>query len=317
MNYKKFVITALATLTFGSILLNSCGKPDEHNNGEESKGIEIAVENPVRTKLTEYTDLNANTAYLKQEIVRATFQGYIDKAFKNIGDKVKQGDVLFLIRTKEADATINLSDSGVRKFDGSVKVTARTDGIITQLDHQTGDYVADGDQLAMIVDPQSLRIMLEVPFEYSSSINSNDLFTIQLPDGKDFNARVDKKIPSIDPSAQTQKYILKVDSQLDLPANLNVNVKVPVKSINDALAVPKAAVMTNETQTEFWIMKMMNDSTAVRENIKKGIETDSLVQVVDPKINLNDRFITEGAYGLPDTAKVFIQTKTGGAAKTK
>jgi hypothetical protein len=54
-------------------------------------------------------------------------------------------------------------------------------------------------------------------------------------------------------------------------------------------------------------MKLLNDSTAVKLDIKKGIQTDSLVQVLDPVLSLNDRFITEGAYGLPDTVKIVIK----------
>jgi hypothetical protein len=56
----------------------------------------------------------------------------------------------------------------------------------------------------------------------------------------------------------------------------------------------------------FWIMKLINDSTAVRENIHKGIETDSLVQILSPRLNKSDRVISSGAYGLPDTSKIEI-----------
>ncbi len=30
------------------------------------------------------------------------------------------------------------------------------------------------------------------------------------------------------------------------------------------LVLPKQAVLGNETQTEFWVMKLINDSTAVK-----------------------------------------------------
>jgi hypothetical protein len=75
----------------------------------------------------------------------------------------------------------------------------------------------------------------------------------------------------------------------------------------NAIALPKSAVITNETESEFWVMKLLNDSMAVKLDIKKGIQTDSLVQVLDPVLSLNDRFITEGAYGLPDTVKIVIK----------
>ena len=55
------------------------------------------------------------------------------------------------------------------------------------------------------------------------------------------------------------------------------------------------------------MMKIVNDSTAVRLDVTRGIETDSLVQIKEPKISESDRFITEGAYGLPDTVKIIIK----------
>jgi multidrug efflux pump subunit AcrA (membrane-fusion protein) len=289
------------------IFLMSCGKAEENKSDQDSKGAEVIAGYPVRKKLTEYINLNATSVYIKQEIVRATFQGYIENTLKNIGDKINSGDILFLIKTKEADAVIGKNELD-GKFNGVVKILARTDGVITELNHQTGDYVSDGDQLAVLVDPLSLRIMMDVPFENSNSISINNSLTVQLPNGKTYTARVTKKNPSIDPANQTQKYILQMNRALDLPSNLNVSVKLPIRNYDEAITLPKTSIMSNETQTEFWIMKVLNDSTAVKVDIKKGIETDSLVQIAEPKIGLNDRFIIDGAYGLSDTAKVSIQT---------
>ena len=83
-------------------------------------------------------------------------------------------------------------------------------------------------------------------------------------------------------------------------------VRIPIKLFKDATVVPKSAIVTNVTEDTFWLMKLINDTTAVRVNIKKGIETDSLVQVLAPSLNKSDRIITSGAYGLPDTSKIEI-----------
>ena len=309
MNSKKLKIVLYAAA--GSlIILISCGKPDGVKSETESKGIEVVECSPVKKNMFEYVNLNANTIFQKQEILRATFQGFIDKSYKNIGDKIKQNDLLFLIKTKEADA---FTDSQTKlydnQFNGLVKIFARTDGVLSELNHQTGDYVADGEQLAVLVDPLSLRIMLEVPFQYAKSVSDNNSYLILLPDGKEYAAHIIKRVPSIDPVNQTQKYILEINSKVELPANLNVNVKIPVKNSKDAFVLPKSSVMSNETQTEFWVMKIINNNTAMKVNIKKGIENDNLVQIIDPQFSLNDRFISEGAFGLPDTAKILIRNK--------
>jgi len=53
-------------------------------------------------------------------------------------------------------------------------------------------------------------------------------------------------------------------------------------------------------------MKLINDSVAIKIPIQKGIENDSLVEVVAPDFSVMDRFISSGNYGLPDTARIKI-----------
>jgi multidrug efflux pump subunit AcrA (membrane-fusion protein) len=91
-----------------------------------------------------------------------------------------------------------------------------------------------------------------------------------------------------------------------LPENLNVNARIPLRTIKDAIVLPKTAVLSNETLDQFWIMKLIDDQTAVRVDINKGIENDSLVQIIKPELSLTDRIVTEGAFGMPDTSKVVI-----------
>jgi len=309
MKIQKYIgLFLISAMLPALLLLSTCKKADDPKQEHEARGVEVSVGNPVQKRMVEFVTLNGNTIYQKQEIIRGTFGGYIEKAYKNIGDHVRQGDVLFLVKTKEADAAGK--DSPLHNgepFTGAIKISARTDGVLIELDHQTGDYIADGEQLAIVVDPSSLRIALEVPFEYSKKISPRSGLVLQLPDGREFKVTGGKQVPSMDPANQTQRFILEPGAKLDLPANLNVGVKIPLQVCENAIALPNSALMTNETQSEFWVMKVINDSLAVKLIVQKGIESDSLVQIVEPKFSLSDRFVTEGAFGLPDSASIAIQ----------
>jgi hypothetical protein len=74
----------------------------------------------------------------------------------------------------------------------------------------------------------------------------------------------------------------------------------------DAQVLPRAAVLGNETQTEFWVMKVLNDSLAVRVAISKGIENKNEVEITEPRFLPDDKIILTGNYGLPDTAAIII-----------
>jgi multidrug efflux pump subunit AcrA (membrane-fusion protein) len=305
MNLKNKKLFFLFVLSLILITLSSCGKKDSEETETPLKGVEVIAGSPVTTKMNEYLDLNANTFFLSQEIVRVTFPGFIIKTNKNLGDHVKKGDLLFSIKTKEASASDSIYLEN--QFNGMVNIYARSNGILTELTYQTGDYVTESDRLALIVDPSSLRLMLNVPFQYSKNISVSDSYPIKLPDNKEFSAKVVKKLPSIDAVNQTQSFILEPNAPINVPANLNLIVKIPLKSLVNAVALPKSAVVTNETESEFWVMKIINDSTAVKLDVTKGIETDSLVQIKDPVLSANDRFVIEGAYGLPDTVNIVIK----------
>jgi hypothetical protein len=75
---------------------------------------------------------------------------------------------------------------------------------------------------------------------------------------------------------------------------------------SEAVSLPKEAVITNETQSEFWIMKMTDSITAVKVCVKKGIESTDRVEIVSPALKSTDNILLTGNYGLPDTAKVTV-----------
>lgn len=309
MNHYKIKLKSIIKYftTISLIFFISCTSESKDTPLPSESGTTVKITNPIRTNLTEYINLNANTIFLNKEIIRSTFQGFIEKIYKNIGDVVKIGDPIFLIRTKESSASDSLHIGiGNKIFKGTITIKVQANGILTLLNFNTGDYVSEGEQLAIISNPSSLRINLNVPYQYVSKINYGSICTILLPNGKTVKANIQKIIPSVDPTSQTQTFILSLDGSESLPENLNVNVQIPLSFVKDALTLPKSAVMSNETLEKFWVMKLINDSTAVQVDIQKGIENDSLIQIVKPQFNLNDRIIFDGAYGLPDTANVMI-----------
>jgi biotin carboxyl carrier protein len=288
------------------ILLVSCSKTQEENSGE-AIGAPVSVSHPHVAPMTDYLRLNATTAFLTKEVVRSTVQGFIRKAFKSIGDAVTKGDLLFTLQTKESSALTDvMHDSTHTQFASVITIRASSDGILSEIDHFAGDFVSEGDQIAVVTNSGSLVVLLNAPYQNTNAIHIGEECTIHMPGGQTAGGKIVKSVPSVDISAQTQTYIIRCTRQ-SLPENLNVVVNIAVRSVPEAIVVPARAVMANETQNEFWIMKLLNDSTAVRVNIRKGIENDSLVQILQPVLSLQEKIITEGAYGLADTARVAVQ----------
>lgn len=270
-------------------------------------GTPVKVVHPFVKNMINYLQLNGTTVFLKKEIVRAPFQGYIQKTFKNVGDAVKIDDVLFLLQTKESFAINTPSEKNSNTDNLSVPIKSKSNGILTHLNFYSGGYVSDGEQLASIAIPNSLVVMLDVPYQNSSEIKIGEKCDLLLPDKRVMPGVISRSIPSVDSISQTQTYIISFKETAIIPENLNLTVRIPIHTLNNATVVPKGTILSNETLSSFWIMKLINDTTAIRVNIKKGIEDDSLVQVLNPKLSQGDKIISDGNYGLPDTAKINIE----------
>ena len=113
-------------------------------------------------------------------------------------------------------------------------------------------------------------------------------------------------MPSVDTLSQTQGMVIRVNSTNLIPENLVAKARIIKSARSAAASLPKAAILTNETQTEFWVMKLINPTTAVKTPVTKGIESGDRVEILSPRFSATDKIVVSGNYGLADTAKVKI-----------
>jgi multidrug efflux pump subunit AcrA (membrane-fusion protein) len=257
--------------------------------------------------VTSAVDLPAVTTFMNKNIIRATTTGIIEKLFINPGDFITTDQMLFTIRTREAMAlnkTVG-SDTSLT-FKGLINITSHKEGIISSISYQKGDFVLEGDELAVVSEQNSLVFILEVPFELDRYVGNNRKCSIMLPGNKQIKGTITGKLPEMNMQSQTVRYIVKPTAAGRLPGNLIASINL-VKSTNDkALVLPKKAVLGDETQTEFWVMKLINDSTAIKVIVRKGFENNDEVEITQPEFLASDRIVLTGNYGLSDTARISI-----------
>jgi multidrug efflux pump subunit AcrA (membrane-fusion protein) len=258
--------------------------------------------------LTEYIELNAVSAFLQKFYVKANTNGYLQTVDAYLGKYVQDGQLLFKLKTKEAQSignSINGLDSSL-KFSGIIDIRSSGHGFITQLNHQSGDYVQDGEQLAAISDMNSFVFLLDLPYELRPDVIGKSDVEVDLPDGEKLHGIIASALPTVDANSQTQSLVVKVNTSHSIPENLIAKVRIIKSKKMKTISLPKSAILTNETQDEFWVMKMIDSTTAIRVPVKKGIEMADRVEVISPKISDSDRVLVSGNYGLPDTARVRV-----------
>ena len=292
------------------MLFRSCKNNIKEEAAEPSvvTGTPITLTSPVLGNMREEVELNAVSAFLLKTNVKSNTNGYLQIVNASLGKLVHKGDDLFVIKTKEASVLENSThnmDSSLH-FKGVIHVKAPGTGYITQINYQAGDYVQDGEVIATITDTKSFVFLLDLPYELKPFLSSNKQIQLKLPDASILNGTIESPLPTVDPVAQTQRYIIRVNNSQNIPENLIAKVSIVKQAKSNTISVAKEAVLSNEIQTEFWIMKLLDSNTAVRVDIKKGIENNKSVEVLDPKLSVNDKIILTGHYGLSDTAKVVI-----------
>ena len=307
LNMKYCWLLCLLIIGAGSCHTDS-KKEEAAAEKQAVQGTPVTVTSVSIDTLSEFVDLNATSAYLQKSYVKANVNGYVQSVNAVLGKYVTAGQRLFTVKTKEAQSignAVNKLDPGF-KFSGINNITTSAGGYVTQLNHQAGDYVQDGEQLAIISDESSFAFLLNLPYELKQYLPNNNTVVLTLPDGTKLNGRVASSMPSVDAASQTQSIVIRVANNKTIPENLIAKVRIVKTHKMNVTTLPKAAVLTNDVQSDFWVMLLIDTNTAVKVPVRKGMEANDKVEILEPKFNPGDKILLTGNYGLPDTAKVTI-----------
>jgi multidrug resistance efflux pump len=305
----KYTIPATALL----LLLASCHASDNADTTAADQAVitqtPVTVTGITSDTMTEYLELNATAVYRQLNLIKASTTGYLKEVNIQPGQLVSLGQRVFTMRTKESQAlgnTINALDTSFR-FSGMVTIHASVSGYVQELNHQSGDYVQDGEQLATLTDSRSFGFMLNVPFEWRQYVRPGQSLSVRLPDSTIVAASVATALPSVDSVSQSEQVLLRVTgAQTYIPQNVIGKVKLIKTNKVGVVSLPRQAILADESQTDFWVMKMIDSTTAVKVPVKKGLEVNGQIEIVSPVFSAGDRIIVSGNYGLADTAKVKI-----------
>jgi biotin carboxyl carrier protein len=317
MSYDSIVEIAamkfrLLIFLLGIGSLTSCmhksSTEDEDNKSAAAVKTPVTIAQISRAVISDTLQFSATSAFLHKSVIRSAITGYIEDISLVGGDHVEAGQKIATIQTKEAQALQNIhTNDSLLNFKGTTLITSNLSGVVTNVMHQTGDYVQEGDALCEVAAQKSLIFMLNVPASKSSFIKPAQACWLLLPDHRRYPAKIQRMMPIANASSQSLQYLVGANINTTIPESLQVKILIPNTSQNAVPVLPKPCVLTNETETTFWVMKLINDTTAVRVNISIGMETADNLEILSPAFNASDRFLLNGNYGLGDTAYVQIE----------
>ncbi len=291
-----------------AVLLAAChgGAPAADAAGPPPRAQVQAVTVSTRA-LTQYRTFPATSTYPRKSTVTAPVAAYVTGVKVRLGDRVGAGQVLFTLETKERRAlggSVQRIDPSLKGF-GLVVVTAPASGIVSVLNiQQAGDYLLEGTPLCTVAESSQLVFQLNLPYEYHALAQGNPRCTIVLPDSTRLQGTVLAPLASVSPG-QSEVYLVRPTNPPGvIPENLIVQVRLTQTQRPQAQTLPAACVLADETQHHFWVMKLVNDSTAVKVPVTLGVQNPAEIEIKTPTFGPHDRLLSAGNYGLADTAKV-------------
>jgi len=293
-------------LLFLPFIFGSCAPRQQPAEEETVVKSDVKVSSPMIGNAESILSFKAVTRYMQTNDIRSQITGIVSQINFSVADPIKVNQPLFIIQPQEAAALKKLNFNNQILSGLSDTVYAHLNGQISKLAVQVGDFVQIGDVLASCIRSNSLRIIVYIPIEQVLDIEKIRNCSVVLPDGSVVEGRISSRLPSAENNDQTQAYIIETKKAITLSENINLSVYFTKEQVQDALFVPVSAVLGNEEQTSFWVIKLLSDSLCIKVPVEKGLEKDSMIQLVNSGLTGSDRVVTEGGYGLQDSASVRI-----------
>jgi hypothetical protein len=271
----------------------------------KENGTPVKVTTVSRKLMNDTLVLYGTLLFLKKTPITSPIAGFIQSVNTAPGDVPEVGKILFTLKTKEAAAYPDyISDTLFKHSVITVKANHhfRIDSVLKE----AGDFVQEGEVLCQTVDQSSMVVQLNFPFDKNFLVKPGRNCEVIFPDGKNYDAAVSKVLPEVDATSQTQQAYLHISNSEIFPEFLNVKVNFTQAATKESYVLPKSAILTDETMNEYWVMKLADDSTAVKQDVSIGRKTKSEIEIIEPVFSPDDRILISGNYGLPDTAKVMI-----------
>ncbi|MGD9344619.1 MAG: efflux RND transporter periplasmic adaptor subunit [Candidatus Aminicenantes bacterium] len=207
----------------------------------------------------------------------------------------------------QAKAALNLA-----KYNLDVSIMeAPFSGVVASKNAEVGDVInpmmggfSPTSGVVTLMDFSRVKIEVDVSHQDVVRIDKGQpaFMSVSALPGRTFPGRVSVVNMTADPT--TKKFHVEVTAEnpdLLLRPNTFGEITIEVSSREDALVVPQNAILEDK-----YVFVVSEDNTVKRQEVSIGLENTDMVEILDG-IQLGDRVVVEGSYGLDDGAKIEIK----------
>jgi multidrug efflux pump subunit AcrA (membrane-fusion protein) len=183
------------------------------------------------------------------------------------------------------------------------EIRSPINGVVTERPLYPGEMAAAGTPLLTVMDTSQVVARAHIPQQSAALLKVGDKAEVAVAGiDKPFQAKVAVVSPALDPNSTTVEVWAQAKNPgAQLKPGTSVQVSMVARSVPDALTIPAAALLTDQGVTS--VMVAGADGHAHKKPVKVGIRDDDRVQVVEG-LQLEDKVVASGSYGLPDNTKI-------------
>ena len=184
------------------------------------------------------------------------------------------------------------------------EIRSPIDGVVTDRPLFPGETASSGTPLMTVMNLSQVVARARVPAGEAAVLKVGNSAEISAPGGVNpVDGKVTVVSPAVDPNSTTVQVWVQARNPGDqLKPGSTVTVTVVAKKIPDALVIPREALLTNPGLGPH-VMVIDSNKVAHQRKVETGIEEDGKVQITSG-LKGGDLIVGEGAYGLPDGARV-------------
>jgi multidrug efflux pump subunit AcrA (membrane-fusion protein) len=326
-------ITTISVFLF--LVLPGCNKSKEtEENSTTDARVSVKITRLDKGTIESVVTASGTTDALRKEKIFSPVAGRIIALKVLEGSQVHTGDVMLILRTKEAQAAFEGAQALMRnasteqqKQEGQhalkladslqpqISVRARFDGVVASRNITEGELVSEQTELLTIIDPSTIVFIADIPINSIASIHPNLPTRIKFPQ---LTGLIDAVVDAVNPQADAQSQSVKVRlrfigltdvQQKLLKSNIPGTVNIITGAHHDVFVVDRTAVLHDDEANTYSLVIMTDDSLAKVIPITFGIQTDSLVEVKSDLLHAGINIITQGQYALTDSTRVTVEPR--------
>lgn len=206
----------------------------------------------------------------------------------------------------ESDLATRNAEVGLARVSvGKAEIRAPFDGIVTRRWVKQGQLLALAAPVFDLADFSDLRAQLRVPERDVVALARGQQVELRadaLP-GRRFAARIERIAPVVDRASGTVSVVVAADNREGLlRPGLFCRLDIAYRHVDDALLLPKAAVLGNADDTSVYVV---DAGHARRTRVRLGHETAGQVEVLDG-LAADAEVVVAGQSALSDGAAVEV-----------